>query len=80
MTISKVAYAPKNPNMNFSKLVTLATFFRICNMPQGNSNCFKSKTKTQNVKCRVCLAVCQAHNYQLKISLLTKMHLSTTLW
>ena len=33
-------------------------------MPQGNSNYYKSKTKTQTVKCRVCLAVCLAHTYQ----------------
>ena len=50
--------------MNFDKLVTLVTFFRICNMPQDNSKYYKSKTKTQTVKCRVCLAVCLAHNYQ----------------
>ena len=50
--------------MNFDKLVTLVTFFRICNMPQDNSKYHKSKTKTQTVKCRVCLAVCLAHNYQ----------------
>ena len=50
---SKIFQAAANRYMNFNKLVTLVIFFRLCNMPQGNSNNYKSQNKTQTDQCMV---------------------------
>ena len=53
-----------NSYLNFNKLAYINDFFQNLQYAYCNSDYYKSKNKTQTVKCRVCLAVCLAQNYR----------------